>query len=312
VHGCCPRETTQGYTPTRTGAGRHGPRSSHQHSAALARAEPARDAGAVSDALHEWISQDVIETLGLPAAGARGRDLAARVDQVKTRALWNLRARAREAMVEALRARGLPAADSDALWIGWAGDIGEATRPTLVLRDHARLERLLDDPLNAVRMVMTGAPTGAGGGALHERLAEVSDSARFEGRLLYLPGDDPELARVLIQGVDLWLTTAARGSEAGRRAAARAAANGAINLATATSWWAELDHADAGWTLGGPRAFDEQDAQDEHDARALYELLETSVVPAFYEWDGEGVPQRWVERIRASMRTIPAALDDAE
>src|SRR5688572_10039556 len=90
------------------------------------------------------------------------------------RRLWNHRARARERMVERLRERDLPVADSDALWIGWAGPLTAVNRPTLLLRDLARLERLLDDPLNAVRLVIAGEPGDAAGHVAREQLLEIS------------------------------------------------------------------------------------------------------------------------------------------
>lgn len=248
--------------------------------------------------LREWLSDDVIATLELDAAQLDGRVLAGAVDRLKPRALWNLRARARERLIERL-----DAADSDALWLGWAGPLSADTRPGLLLTDLARLDRLLDDPVNAVRLVIAGGPVDADGAAIATRLTELAEDPRFDGRILFRPGWPNADARTLVEGVDVWLGTARAGSTADDRLALAAAANGAINVSTAVSWWAEIPGVDKGWTIGGP------EAQDDNDARLLVELLEREVVPLFYGWDHEGVPQRWIERVRASMRVLPPRWD---
>ncbi|WP_146657894.1 hypothetical protein [Enhygromyxa salina] len=263
--------------------------------------------------LPSWVADDVVSTLELRSSPIRGADLAAKVDALKTRALWNLRARARERMVERLYARGLPAGDSDALWIGCAGRLGAGLRPDLLFHDLARLGRLLDDPLRAVRMVFSGAADAddAVGQAQLAKLVELSCDPTFEGRIVFVPDWGLEVAGLLVEGVDLWLGTGTRGRP-GESWGVRAAANGALNVSIAEGWWREVASEPGhqlGWTLGGERMFDEQAAQDAVDSRMLYAMLETEIVPSFYDWDGEAIPQRWVQRIRASMRTIPAAFD---
>src|SRR5262245_31729282 len=94
------------------------------------------------------------------------------------RRLWNLRARKREDMIERLRGRGLPVADSDALWIGWGGTITAANRPSLLLRDLARLERLIDDPMNAVRIAIAGEVGDATGHAVVAQIVELAGDPR--------------------------------------------------------------------------------------------------------------------------------------
>lgn len=268
--------------------------------------------------LPSWIQADVVATLELDGEGLRGADFGARVAQTKVRALWNLRARARERMIDRLNQRGLMVGDSDALWIGCAGRMGPGLRAELLLGDLARLERLLDDPIKPVRLAIAGAadPDDPLAVAALARVAEVARDYRFDGRLLLLPGEDLDFTRLLVEGVDLWLSTAARGARSENLGVA-AAANGALNLAINDGWWAEVRAAlgqreaelEPGWTLADAGEFDDRAGQDQFDARMLFAHLEREVVPCFYDWDREGVPQRWVERVRASLSTIPALFD---
>lgn len=200
------------------------------------------------------------------------------------RRLCNLRARARERMVERMRERDLAVADSDALWLGWAGPLTAAGRPMLLMRDLARLERLLDDPLNAVRFAIAGEPGDASGHVALERLLEIASDPRFDGRVVFVSGAGAE--QILIEGVDVWLGAAVDAS------AVAAMRSGAI-------------HIPASLSIMGPQNFDNPDARDEHDARVLYELLEGEIVPSFYAWNSEGVPLAWVARIRTSMHSLP-------
>ncbi len=43
---------------------------------------------------------------------------------------------------------------------------------------------------------------------------------------------------------------------------------------------------------------------DAAEAEALYGLIESQIVPEFYARDGEGIPRRWVSRMRESMARL--------
>jgi starch phosphorylase len=197
------------------------------------------------------------------------------------RRLWNLRARARERMVERLRERGLAVADSDALWLGWAGPLTAASRPMLLMRDLARLERLLDDPLNAVRFAIAGEPGDSAGHAALAEIVELASDPRFDGRVVYVSGAGAE--QILVEGVDVWLGASVD------RASMDAVRSGAIHVPASA----------------GSQEFDNPNARDEHDARVLYELLEGELVQGFYAWNSEGIPLAWIARVRDSMHSLP-------
>lgn len=152
-------------------------------------------------------------------------------------------------------------------------------------------------------------PADEAGQKLIREIIEVCRDPRFVGRVLFVPNYEIDVARMLLEGVDVWLNNPIHGKEASGTSGMKAAANGAINLSIADGWWIEGADGNNGWTLGGEREFVDQAEQDQADALALYQLLEQEVLPAFYQRNTAGIPTRWIQRMRASMRTIPVVFD---
>ena len=103
------------------------------------------------------------------------------------------------------------------------------------------------------------------------------------------------LATELVQGVDVWINTPRRPWEASGTSGMKVLVNGGLNLSTLDGWWSEAFAPDYGWALGDRI---EQPDDDEQEAAQLYSLLEEEIVPAFYERDAEGLPRRWIARMR--------------
>jgi starch phosphorylase len=113
--------------------------------------------------------------------------------------------------------------------------------------------------------------------------------------VVFLADYDLRLAEQLVQGVDVWINTPRPPWEACGTSGMKVLVNGGLNLSSLDGWWAEAYRPEIGWTLPG----DGRD--DDRDAAALYDLLETEVIPSFYQREANGVPAGWVARIRASM-----------
>ncbi len=261
--------------------------------------------------LPTWTSPAVVELLGVSEhARVRGEDFSQRIDGVSDAALWQLRAKGRAGLVESLRARGLPADNPDALWIGFARRFASYKRASLLFHDLDRLAELVNDPARPLRIVFAGKahPADKPGQALIREVTAVCRDERFLGRILFVPNYEIDVARMLLEGVDVWLNNPIRGLEASGTSGMKAAANGAINLSIADGWWIEGADGTNGWTIG-PREYPEQVEQDAADAAALYGLLDQDVLPSFFERNEAGLPTRWLERMRASMRSIPVVFD---
>ena len=253
---------------------------------------------------------------------------AARIAKIPAERVWVHRAHARAALVDdvrerrarQVRARGEgPAAvaraarllDPNALTIGFARRFAGYKRPWLLLRDVDRLVRLLQDPERPVQLLVAGKAhpddTGAKG--------MVRDFARFawredvRDRVVFLEDYDMVVAQHLVAGVDVWINNPRRPYEACGTSGMKVLVNGGLNASTLDGWWDEAFEPDLGWAIGDRD--DHDGARDDHDATALYELLEQQIVPEFYDRDELGIPRRWVERIQASMaRLTPAFSSD--
>jgi starch phosphorylase len=84
----------------------------------------------------------------------------------------------------------------------------------------------------------------------------------------------------------------------------KAAANGVLNVSVLDGWWDEGYRPELGWAIPSGATIDRPATDDQAEAEGLYRLLERSVVPAYFERDGNGLPQRWIQMMRASILHI--------
>jgi starch phosphorylase len=113
-----------------------------------------------------------------------------------------------------------------------------------------------------------------------------------------------EVARYMVQGVDVWLNTPRRGLEASGTSGMKAAANGVLNVSILDGWWDEAYQAEIGWAIGRGEQYGNEAAQDEVESSALYDLLEKEIVPMFYERGSDHLPRRWITRMKKAMTVL--------
>lgn len=196
--------------------------------------------------------------------------------------------------------------DPQALTIGFARRFTGYKRPELVLRDADRLARLVSAAGRPVQFVFSGKAHPADDTGKH-RLQTVfrhTLDPKFAGRIAFIDDYDLHVGHLLVQGCDVWLNTPRRPLEASGTSGMKASMNGVLQLSIADGWWAEGFDGANGWQIVSESTSGGQDAVDAADAEALYHLLENEVVPAYYERDGQGIPQRWVRMIKQAMVTI--------
>lgn len=240
------------------------------------------------------------------------------VSSLSDEALWSLRSEQRSGLVaygrrrlrtqlarggerdaDAVAQRTL---DSRVLTLGFARRFAEYKRPDLLLRDPQRLIRLITDEVRPVQIVVAGKahPADENGKRMIGEWIRFAGRPEVRDRVVFLEDYDITLAEQLTEGVDVWINTPRRPWEACGTSGMKVLVNGGLNLSARDGWWAEADSPDVGWGLGGG----DVPPSDDRDAGELYATLEREVVPEFYDRDDQGLPRRWLARIRASMSRL--------
>jgi starch phosphorylase len=190
--------------------------------------------------------------------------------------------------------------------IGFARRFTSYKRPELVFHDVERLARMLGSRNQPVQIVFAGKShpaDGEGKAHLHRVFARAVDP-RFGGRIAFLEDYDLHVAHFLVQGCDVWLNTPREPFEASGTSGMKAAMNGVLHLSVGDGWWAEGYTGRNGWLIQGGADGHDAAATDAADAQALYRLIEESVVPTFFDRDAYGIPRRWIQLVKESIRTI--------
>jgi len=197
------------------------------------------------------------------------------------------------------------ALDPKILTIGFARRFATYKRAGMIFTDTERLARLLLDADRPVQLLFAGKahPADRPGQAVIQEIFGRTRSPEFRGRVFILEDYDMRIGRFLVQGVDVWLNNPRRPLEASGTSGMKAASNGVVNLSVLDGWWDEGWTGDNGWAIGGRDTVQDEAAQDWADAMDLYRLLESEVVPEYYDRDASGIPVRWVERMRRSIAT---------
>jgi starch phosphorylase len=275
-----------------------------------------------------WVSRDMTELYDR-YLGPRWREDPAdqtvwqNIGEIPDGELWRTHERRRERLVAVARrklqkqlsARGAPPAeiaqasevlDPNALTIGFARRFATYKRATLVFRDAERLARIVGDPDRPIQLIFAGKahPRDTQGKELIRQIVHMARREAFRQHIVFLEDYDMNLARYMLQGVDVWLNNPRRPREASGTSGMKATANGAINLSVLDGWWDEAYTPEVGWAIGQGEVYDDHGYQDDVESRAIYNLLEQEIVPAFYDRGRDGLPRRWIARMKTAMSAI--------
>jgi starch phosphorylase len=246
-----------------------------------------------------------------------------RIDDIPDAELWRVHVRRREWMIAALRrrlrdqlkGRGAPPAeikaaeevlDPEALTVGFARRFAPYKRATLLFRNLDRLRAMVSNKNCPVQFIFAGKahPNDGAGKELIKQIAVICARPEFRRRIIFLENYDISLARVLVQGVDLWLNNPLRLHEASGTSGMKVPANGGLNVSCLDGWWPEAYNGENGWVIGDGRVYDDLAYQDHVESESLYNLLEREIIPLFYDRTEDDLPRKWVARIKESMKTI--------
>jgi glycogen phosphorylase len=237
--------------------------------------------------------------------------------------LWRFRNEARAGLIDAARAylsrmllisgESLEVAqsarqllDPKVLTLGFARRFATYKRPNLLLRDPARLLRLLSNADRPVQLIIAGKahPADEPGQALIRQWLQFIRGTDARNHVIFLADYDMGVAEELVQGVDVWINTPRRPWEACGTSGMKVLVNGGVNLSQLDGWWAEAYRPEVGWAIGDAQTHTDDTVWDDRDAGTLYDLLEREVVPQFYARDAAGLPTAWLARMRESMASL--------
>lgn len=235
--------------------------------------------------------------------------------------LWSLRYELRRELIEFVRRRvrdmrtdgGVYRDDSygyllnpDALTIGFARRFAPYKRAPLIFSNMELADKLFNDPKRPIQIVFAGKahPRDHEGKEYLHRIIEITRHPRFFGKVVFLENYDMNVARHLVAGCDVWLNTPRRPFEASGTSGQKVAINCAINVSVLDGWWLEAYSGNNGWAIGDRKVRNDPQEDDRLDAESLYKILEKQIIPLFYQRDEQGIPRKWIAKIRNSLKTI--------
>jgi len=238
--------------------------------------------------------------------------------------IWNIRRTLRKRLIEVVKERISNPSDTnhyspqqqvkicdtlrdDVLTIGFARRFATYKRAHLLFRDPDRLDEIVNNPVRPVQFLYAGKahPADKAGQDLIKRIVEVSKMPQFIGKIVFVPNYDINLAKFLVQGVDIWMNTPTRPLEASGTSGEKAVMNGVMHFSVLDGWWVEGYQENAGWALQMERTYDDQNYQDELDAATIYNMFENDISVKFYDVDAKlGYSKCWVDIIKNTIAKV--------
>ncbi len=246
-----------------------------------------------------------------------------RVKNIPNTELWRTHERRRERLVafvrnrlrKQLERRGVTQSEleyaqdilnPEALTIGFARRFATYKRATLLFRNPERLAKILSNENYPVQIIFAGKahPQDNEGKEFIRKIIQYCKEEPFKSHIVFIEDYDINVARYMVEGVDVWLNNPRRPLEACGTSGMKASANGSLNVSVLDGWWCEGYNPAWGWAIGNGEEYENHDYQDEIEANALYDILEKEVIPLFYKRGRDGMPREWIEKMKLSMLNI--------
>jgi len=194
----------------------------------------------------------------------------------------------------------------DQITIGFARRFATYKRGDLILNDKERLLKLLRNPKRPVQFIFAGKahPADDKGKAMIKEIIDFARENDVEDKFLFLEDYDINVARHLVQGVDVWLNNPIKPFEASGTSGMKAGINGVLNLSILDGWWPECANKNNGWIINSFTSIEDQDLRDRLEANEIYDLLENEIIPTYYNQDKYGLPTQWIEKMKYSIHDV--------
>ncbi|MBU0549511.1 MAG: alpha-glucan family phosphorylase, partial [Candidatus Omnitrophica bacterium] len=209
--------------------------------------------------------------------------------------IWNAHQEAKQVLIDYVNSKTGIDFNTDTLTIGFARSATAYKRADLVFFD---INRLINIARNAgkIQFIFAGKahPNDWPGKELIKKIISAANQLKDVVKITYLENYDIELAKMFISGVDLWLNTPRKPKEASGTSGMKAALNGVPSFSILDGWWIEgCIEGLTGWSIG---SISDAENIDDKDADSLYEKLEKTIIPIFYQ-----NRQLWLDTMRHSI-----------
>jgi len=196
--------------------------------------------------------------------------------------------------------------DPRALTIGFARRFATYKRADLFIQQLDRMAEMVGNPRRPVQFIFSGKahPADEPGKQLIKSIESLRHDPRFAGRIVFIEDYDINVARHLIQGVDVWLNNPRRPLEASGTSGQKVVLNGGLNCSVLDGWWAEAFNGVNGFAIGNGTHHVSDEISDNRDGEDLFRVLSEEVIPLYYDRDADGLPQPWIERMKNSIYSL--------
>lgn len=262
------------------------------------------------------------------AAHITDAQMWSQVDKIPNKEIWERHQRLKQRLIAYIRLRVRQARlnrgdtasaaaaehllEPNILTLGFARRFSTYKRGDLIIHDLERAKNIFGNSQRPVQIIFAGKahPADEDSKRIIQWLIQWSHQSDIQNRVVFIEDYDVDIAQKLVQGVDVWLNTPQRPKEASGTSGQKACLNGGINCSILDGWWYEAYQVGAdgkglnGWAIGNGEQSDDPDEQNQQDADALYKLLEQEIIPSYYKQDQAGLPARWIQMMKNSIRTL--------
>lgn len=192
------------------------------------------------------------------------------------------------------------------LTIGFARRFATYKRATLFMRDLSRLMDLVNDENLPVQFVFAGKAHQADtqGKEFIKAVSQLSMDKRFKNRIVFVEDYNMNVARYMVQGVDVWMNNPVRPLEASGTSGMKAVINGVLNLSVLDGWWEEGYSSDVGWSIGGTTTYNTDEERDYVESNAIYNTIKKTIAPLYYDRDANGLPNGWIKMMKSCVKKL--------
>jgi len=192
------------------------------------------------------------------------------------------------------------------LIVGFARRFAPYKRANLILKDKERILKLLNDETRPVQFIFAGKahPADEKGKAMIKEIIDFARENKIEDKFVFIENYDMNIARHLVQGVDVWLNNPIKPLEASGTSGMKAGMNGALNLSVLDGWWDECYNRKNGWAITSGENVSDLEIREKLESNEIYELLENEVLKMYYNRDQNDLPLNWIKMMKQSIYDV--------